>query len=554
MRKIGFIVLLLAAILLLTGASAAVSLPDELLVVEAGAFDGDAGLGGVLRLPSGVQRVGSRAFAGTGLHALICPEGCTEVASDVLAGGKAAYVLLRGTRTSIDGTAMTDVSFVFAPSGSAAAGVTGFYASETLATQGGLYYSVTDTEAIPLCAVDGAAMTGTVQVPKLVSDKPVRSLNVLNLKGCTGVTGLSVPSYMTVPEGMTATAYSAMTITAPVADRTEAAKGDSVTWTTSLTGAYGEVSYIWNFDIDGAIYSTITAGPTVTWAPPAAGSCVAKVTATDALNDSVSASGAAVTVTSVKPTYRALLVGNIYSGNANMALDGCDTDVAAMRSMLGGMTGTPYSVSTRIDLTAAQITSAISSTFSGAREGDVSLFYYSGHGSPDGSLVGTDGYGVQVNTLRKTLDAIPGMKIVIVDACHSGNMIGKSTGSARPSSFTSAFISGFSSYRKGAEDLATNGYVVMTACSKDQTSQSLYDGTINFGAFTYGVTYGSGYDEWNQKGLGYLPADTNSDGRITLGEAYSKAVERVNWLKTMVDGMVQAAQYYGDSSFVLWSK
>ena len=50
-----------------------------------------------------------------------------------------------------------------------------------------------------------------------------------------------------------------------------------------------------------------------------------------------------------------------------------------------------------------------------------------------------------------------------------------------------------------------------------------------------------------------LPADTNGNGQITLGEAYSKAVERVNWLKTMV-AMEQVAQYYGDTSFVLWSE
>ena len=67
------------------------------------------------------------------------------------------------------------------------------------------------------------------------------------------------------------------------------------------------------------------------------------------------------------------------------------------------------------------------------------------------------------------------------------------------------------------------------------------------------MTYGSGYDEWNQTSLGSLPADTDGNKQITLGEAYSKAIERINWLKTMVE-MEQAAQYYGDSSFVLWSK
>ena len=552
MKKLGIFLMLLASLLMLTGAMAEVSLPDELIVVESGAFDGDVSLTGVLTLPAGVMNVASRAFSGTGLHALILPEGCAEVASDVLAGGTAAYVLLRGADTAIGGTALTGVPFVFGPAGGAASGVTGFYAVETLVTEGGLYYSVTDTQAIPLCAVDGTAISGTVKVPKLVGGKPVRSLSTLNLTGCSGVT-LSVPSYLTIPEGMTATTHENMTISSPVASAEEAVVGESVTWTTSVTGAYGAVSYIWNFDIDGAVYSEITSTPSITWKVPVQGSCVVAVTAVDAVNDSVSVRGAAVQIASATPVYRALLVGNVYSGNESMALDGCDTDVAAMRTMLGGMTGTPYTVSTHIDLTAAQITSAISSTFSGATARDVSLFYYSGHGTSAGALVGTDSYGVSVSSLRAALDAIPGTKIVIIDACYSGNMIGKSEGSASPSSFTSAFISGFSSYTKGDGDLASNGYIVMTACSKDQQSQSLSDGTISFGAFTYGVTYGGGYDEWNQTSLGSLPADTDGNKQITLGEAYSKAIERINWLKTMVE-MEQAAQYYGDSSFVLWSK
>lgn len=553
MRTCKLILMLLAALLLMVPAAADVSLPGDLQVIETGAFEGDVSLRGVVTLPSGVQHVNSRAFAGTGIHALILPEGCSSVAADVLAGGKAAYVYMKGSVASVSGTALTDVPFVFAPAGSGAAALRGFYASETLVKQDGFYYSVTDSEAIPLCAVNGGAVSGTVQIPKLVGGKPVRTLSVLNTVGCSGMTGLSVPSYLTIPEGVSATTYNAMSITAPVSDATQVGMGESITWTTSVTGGYGDVSYIWTFDVDGVISSTITAEPTVTWASTAQGSCAASVTAVDAVSDSASASSSeSVQITAPKPVYRALLVGNIYSGT-EIALQGCDTDVYAMRTMLRNMTGTKYSINSQIDLSASGIRSAISTTFAGARPGDVSLFYFSGHGTAAGALVGVGNSIVTVNSLRSTLDTIPGTKIVIVDACHSGNMIGKSTESFRPSSFTSAFISGFSSYNRDEYDLATNGYIVMTACSKDQQSQSLFDGNISFGAFTYGLTYGCGFDEWNQEVLSYLPADTNGDGKITLGEAYSKAVERVNWLKTMVD-MEQAAQYYGDSSYVLWAK
>lgn len=543
-------VFVLLAMLLLVCSASAMTLPADLQTIEDSAFEGDASLRGVIALPEGVKAVGSRAFAGTSVHALIVPEGCMTLEADVLSGCQAAYVLLEGKDTVISGDALSGVSFVFGPAEGSASTQSGFFASETLVKQSGFYFTVTTDCATPLCAVDGTAVSGTVTLPKFVEGVPVRSLGSLTLAGCDSLTGLRVPSYLTCPSGLNAVAYDAMTVSVPVTAATDVHTGMSLTWTTGVTGAYGDVAYIWNFDVDGVVTSLITAEPSVTWSPTTEGTCVVSVTAVDALEDSATATAEGIAVAPAAPVYRALLIGNIYAGTS-MQLDGCDTDAAAMRTMLSGMTGTDYSVTTCIDLTAAQIRSAIASAFADANSNDVSLFYFSGHGSSNGSLVGTDRYGVSPSTLRTCLDAIPGTKIVIIDACYSGSMIGKSTEEVSPSAFTSAFISAFSAYSK--DDLATNGYQVMTACSKDQLSQSLSDGTISFGAFTYGVTYGSGYDEWKQKLLGSLPADTNSDGAITLSEAYAKAVERVAWLGTMVD-INQSAQYYGDSGFILWSK
>ena len=423
---------------------------------------------------------------------------------------------------------------------------------DALQTQDGFYFAADEDEALPLCAV--SPMTGDVRVPKFVGELPLRQLDTLVLNGLSGA-NLSVPSYLTLPEGMTATTYNAMTLSAPVPSVTECAAGDAVTWTTEVTGAYGEVSYVWLFDTDGEVSGVITAEPTVTWTTTTQGLCVASVTAVDALNDQVSASAPGVTVGAPVPIYRAVLVGNTYPGTSN-ALPGCDNDVYSMRAVLNAMTGTDYTITTRFNVNATDIQGAISSAFADARPCDVSLFYFSGHGTSSGALVGTGNTTVSVATLRAWLDKIPGTKIVIIDACFSGNMIGKAEGSNSPSSFTSAFISGFSYYTK-ADNLANNGYIVMTACTKEQESNSLTAGNVSFGAFTYGVCYGSGYDSWNQTSLSTLHADADGNEAIILGEAYTTAVARVAWLNSLLpesDQMEQAAQYYGDTSFVLWSR
>ena len=537
--------LLLCAMLCMT---AVAELPENLESIEASAFEGDTKLTGVLTLPDGVTSVGSRAFAGTGLHALIVPEGCTSLAADVLAGGSAAYVTLNGAETAV--TALTDVPFVFAPEGGAASGASGFYAAETLVVQDGVFFSLTTGEAIPLCAVDSMAAGSEIVLTKLVGGEPLLALDTLVLRGCEGVS-FSVPSYLLPPEGVSVSTYDAMTLTAPVADVSECTVGEDVTWMTQVSGAYGDVSYIWVFTVEGHASSLITAEPFVTWSPDHAGTCQVTVTAVDALGDRISASSAGVTVKEPVPVYRALLIGNTYPGTDSQ-LDGCDTDVYAMRNVLNSMDGTDFAVNLQLNLNASAMQSAIASTFAGARSCDVSLFYYSGHGTSAGSLVGVGNTSISVSNLRRYLDLIPGTKIVILDCCYSGMMIGKSNDAASPAAFNSAVISAFSSFNKD-DNLANNGYIVLTACSKNQVSASLSDGVTSFGAFTYGLCYGSGYDEWKQQWLGSLPADTNGDGQITLGEAYSKAVERVNWLKTMV-AMEQVAQYYGDTSFVLWSE
>ena len=54
-----------------------------------------------------------------------------------------------------------------------------------------------------------------------------------------------------------------MTATAPAASAENAKVGDVVTWTTTVDGDYGEVTYEWFINTDGAQRTVVTAEPTV---------------------------------------------------------------------------------------------------------------------------------------------------------------------------------------------------------------------------------------------------------------------------------------------------
>lgn len=299
-------------------------------------------------------------------------------------------------------------------------------------------------------------------------------------------------------------------------------------------------------------------------------------------------------------TYRALLIGNTYTGESN-ELPGCENDVDGMRTMLGRMTATPYSVTVKKNIRAEEILSSISSTFGNASYNDVSLFYYSGHGAnsldTDGNptsyhaaLVGTFQTYVSIARLKTELDKIPGKKVIIIDACHSGQFIARDGTMTQVSSsaFNSQVVNLFANDdqlsgdvsrtavvlaadgsellseeapafidRAGDTNFAKSGYYVITACRSEEKSVSTGydsngDGKIDryFGLFTYGLCYGNGWNLARNSAISSLNADLNKDSKVTLYEAYVYA-------KVMAQSHNpnQTAQIWPENSaFVLWGK
>ncbi len=237
-------------------------------------------------------------------------------------------------------------------------------------------------------------------------------------------------------------------------------------------------------------------------------------------------------------TCRALLVAQTYPDIPGLTLEGPANDAQAFSACLSAFPGTAYQTKIMYNLTAGEILEAISAAFSGAKEQDISLFYYSGHGfstkdeSKRGALLGRDGNTyVTADRLRKALDGIPGRKIVLVDACFSGYFLTDSTEAVRSTSYDAAasgvsgasvincsadyFMSSFlSAFRKKGRGLAAADYFVLTSASAAELSyEEVVDGQ-SFGLFTRFLLQGCGH------GAESIPADVNGNGSLTLQELY----------------------------------
>lgn len=237
--------------------------------------------------------------------------------------------------------------------------------------------------------------------------------------------------------------------------------------------------------------------------------------------------------------YRALIIANANYTDLS-ELPGTLTDVEGVSAVLTSFAGTGYSVAVRQDQTAEGMLASIRSVFSGARPQDVSLLYYSGHGkhssdaSVNGALIGIDGSLVTAAALRSCLDELPGRKIVIVDACYSGSLIGRSSdaGAKTGDSFVSGFISAFSTglRSRSSENLADNGYYVIAAAQSTELSYE-YSSRINgvwvdYGVFSWALCLGCGYDLTRQIHTS-VTADRDGNGVVSFQEAYAEAVRNV---------------------------
>ena len=158
---------------------------------------------------------------------------------------------------------------------------------------------------------------------------------------------------------------------------------------------------------------------------------------------------------------------------------------------------------------------AVTAAFRNSKDSDTSVLYLSTHGvfeenisNADAGLLLSDGRTESLlkgADLQRILDQVPGKKVVILDACNSGAMIGKG-------------LSG------GADHMYLSGADYKVLCSAGGSEASWYyqsptaaaEGASYFAAV---LAFGFGAD-------GGHAADQNDDGQITLAETYAYLLEQ----------------------------
>ena len=252
--------------------------------------------------------------------------------------------------------------------------------------------------------------------------------------------------------------------------------------------------------------------------------------------------------------YRALLIAQSYEDIPDLTLEGPENDAAALSACLAQYAGTNYGVSVARNLTASEILSAIQNAFGTAESQDVSLLYYSGHGmstkdqTKRGALLGIDGNThVTADQLRSALDQVPGRKIVIIDACYSGNLIQETnmksgTRSAENTEgsseqFVESFISAFSRRTRGG--LAGESYFVLASAADNEVCyEDEINGTV-YGLFTSTLFRGCGYQSSS------APADANSNGVLTFSEIYQYTHRNLVYNGQHVQGYPTDCNWFG---------
>ena len=283
--------------------------------------------------------------------------------------------------------------------------------------------------------------------------------------------------------------------------------------------------------------------------------------------------GSGQTVTGAR---RALLVGETDYSSAQ-DLPGSVNDMNAVAGMLGGLSNN-FACTKLPNATKTQILNAIKSTFAGAGDGDVSLFYFAGHGASSssdtfrGALCTVDGQYITFSELAKELSKVKGRVIVIISSCYSGNAI--ATGERRggeldPEAFNQSVIDAFAGYSLDGEDvrsgeLRKSKFIVLTAAAANEVGwEGVWNNTVNNNyrghALGTAIIEGMGCKYPNGARSGSkTPADKNGNKQITVRELYDYVYGRVySWTKDLTyNGKKSPAhvQYYGTDSEVLFRR
>ncbi len=196
-----------------------------------------------------------------------------------------------------------------------------------------------------------------------------------------------------------------------------------------------------------------------------------------------------------------------------------------------------------VDVTKSNIMNKIKTTFSDAKETDISYLYLTSHGGPNGLLaIGTDSY-IYASELRKFIDEnVKGKVVIFVQSCHSGSFIQKSADfDDSYEQWALEFVSYFKDYNARSGEFATPKYSVICSAAKDEFSYGVWNGSVATKKWALGMG-------WNvdEEKIVEMEADADRNNKVTLNELYSYSYLGVT------DSHIVA--YPSDSKFVIYGK
>ena len=271
------------------------------------------------------------------------------------------------------------------------------------------------------------------------------------------------------------------------------------------------------------------------------------------------------------PRLYALLIGNAeYLSDEMGPLPEAITDTAAMKTALEGM-NPAWTVTTVHNITSREFIPVMEEAFRDVSEEDVCLFFYGGHGSFDGDYYPGALKGIDINTpetdyadalmpgkeLADTLDRLcPGQVIVILDSCGSGSTIwnGEPLNGLETPETDLELLNSDITTRVG--DLRRERFTVLAACEHGDWAYPFPDGDPRSDfVFTYCILQALGCRP-DGAFTGTVPADTNGDGMLTLGEVaeYTRTLHE-ELRETLPDDFpFQIFQFFGNEDTVLFRR
>ena len=233
-----------------------------------------------------------------------------------------------------------------------------------------------------------------------------------------------------------------------------------------------------------------------------------------------------VRVESVRPTYRALVIGEQnYVGDRRIGGENTAQGVADMfRSQ--SINGSSYEVHLQLDSSRRELIEGIRTTFGAASSEDVSVLYINAHGAYENGVAYIrlhDDSRITVRQLEAALRSISGKIVVMLDFCQSGSFIGAGGDFERFCTDTQIAF--------GASALTSGRYTVIASAAADQDS---YRRAFTAGGGEAGTAAimgrslceGAGWDLIYDRTVS-LKADTNRDKLVTVQEIYAYTRRRV---------------------------